>query len=181
MRRQSTMPAITEQQENVNPNVPSDLRLPLTNPDPPLAPPSQGFVNWVSRSSNDPASIRIRPIPWTPAANTPSSMDTQGDDRAPMDLEDVEFSDEDVSDTEAASDDLKRVDMAKAFTLNFGMFRGIDLGTVAKTPKGRKYLRYLLSWDKLYSETKNPIKVVLMYHEKLKLRTQGTTPPPLSR
>ena len=57
---------------------------------------------------------------------------------------------------------------AKRFELHFGQFKNKRLSQVIRHSKGRDYLRYLLTWDKLREDTKANIIVCLKEYDTLK-------------
>jgi hypothetical protein len=80
-------------------------------------------------------------------------------------------SDSDSDDFDNVLDDVKvSFAQAKLFKLRFGQHSGKTLGKVAKTSKGRGYLRYLLTWSALRDETKVNIECVMDKFEAVKAK-----------
>jgi hypothetical protein len=80
-------------------------------------------------------------------------------------------SDSDSDDFDNVLDDVKvSFAQAKLFKLRFGQHSGKTLGKVAKTSKGRGYLRYLLTWSELRDETKANVECVMDKFETAKAK-----------
>ena len=51
------------------------------------------------------------------------------------------------------------------YVLQIGKHKGKCLGVILRTKDGRSYLRYLLTWNKLYDKTRLYIEVALEGYE----------------
>ena len=78
-----------------------------------------------------------------------------------------------LSDEERAS---LTFDEAKRVKLRFGQYKGKRLAQLIRNSKGRQYLKYLLTWDKLRDDMKQSIEVCLEAYEKFKQEKNTVIP-----
>lgn len=57
---------------------------------------------------------------------------------------------------------------ASTYILPFGSFKGQTLGEIAKSRRGRNYLKYLIRWDQLRARTRMMINYVLAEYDNAK-------------
>ena len=65
-------------------------------------------------------------------------------------------------------------DQAKRYKLCFGQYKGKRLAQLIRNSKGREYLRYLLTWDKLREDGRANITVCLEEYKTFKQNKKAT-------